>query len=72
MAQTRGVRRAAQLFHRVYLSVTPALREFRRALGKANYDLNTARAGLIELARFPEPPKVSFAVVISTDRRNTF
>jgi len=62
MAQTRGVRRAAQLFHRVYLSVTPALREFRRALGKANYDLNTARAGLIELARFPEPPKVSFAV----------
>jgi hypothetical protein len=66
MALTRGARAQgdldAPLFYRVYLSATPALREFRRALGKANYDLNTARAGLIELARFPEPPKVRFAV----------
>jgi hypothetical protein len=52
----------APLFYRVYLSATPALKMFRRALGKANYDLNTARAGLIELARFPKPPKMNFAV----------
>jgi hypothetical protein len=66
MAQTRRAPAQgdldAPLRYKVYLNVTPALREFRRTLGKANHDLNTARAGLIELARFPEPPKIRFAI----------
>lgn len=50
------------LSYRVYLNATPALRVFRRVIGKANYDLNTARAGLFELARLDHVPDINFAV----------
>jgi hypothetical protein len=65
MAKKRGRSRSghdAQLLYRVYFKATPALRTFRRVLGKANYDLNTARAGLIELAKLKNAPEMSFPV----------
>lgn len=51
------------LFYQVYLKATPALAAFRKTIGKANYDLNTLRAGLGVLRNLIAAPQVRFAVV---------
>lgn len=50
------------LFHQVQLRETQALSPFRRVIGKANFDLNTLRAGLAELGKLSTAPTTFFAV----------
>lgn len=50
------------LFHQIELRETEALSPFRRVIGKANFDLNTLRAGLSELGKLTTAPATTFAV----------
>lgn len=51
------------LFHQIELRETLGLLPFRQVIGKANFELNTLRAGLIQLSALPAPPPMPFAIV---------